>query len=118
MPGINIFSENQRNLVNQDIADHTAESPRNRPHHNGHPHRESECQRLLDTDHAKQSQPYRIENKESIVQANHIFPEYDNEEQRQSRYDEIRGLFHPKRGGIEQDIADRTASYAVTTPTT
>ena len=75
---INIFSEDQGYLVNQDIADHTAESPRNCPHHNSHPHRKPECQRLLDTDHTEQSQPDGIENEESIVQANHIFPEYDN----------------------------------------
>ena len=65
------------------------------------PFKYNECQRLLDTDHTEQSQPDGIENEESIVQANHIFPEYDNKEQCQCRYDEIRSLFHPERGGIE-----------------
>ena len=108
---INIFPEYQRHFINQNIADHPSESPRNRPHHNSHPHREPESERLFDTHYAEQPQPDSIEYKERILQADHIFPEDDNEEQCQCRYDEIRGLLHPERSGIEEDITDRTTSY-------
>ena len=58
---IDIFTEYQRHLVNQDVTDHTAESSRDRPHHDSHPHGKTEGKRFLDTDHAKQTKPDRVE---------------------------------------------------------
>ena len=89
---VNVFPENQRHFVNQRIAQHTAKSSRNRPHHNRDPHREPELQGFLNADHPEQPQPDCVENKERIVQTDDIFPENNNKKQRQRRDNQVRRL--------------------------
>ena len=76
---INILPENQRLLVNQDIAQHSTKRARDRTHHDRHPHRETELQGLINPNHDKQAQTDRIENKKSVIQMNDISPEHKYE---------------------------------------
>ena len=73
--GVDVLPENQRHLVDKNVADDTAHGPRHHPHDNGHPHRESGVERLLDADHGEQPQPDGVEYEERVVQPDDIPPE-------------------------------------------
>lgn len=94
--GINILSENKRDLIDENITKHTSCRSCDGTHDYVHPDRETGLQAFLDTYNGEESDSYGIEDEEGVVQAYKLVSEQDNEDQGNCRDDDIRGLMHPE----------------------
>ena len=107
---INILTENQGFLVNEYVAQHSAERSGNCTHDNGDPDRESKFKALRQTDDHKQAQTDRVEYEERVVQPDDVLPEGDHEKECQAGDDHVGSLGHPKWNGVQHDVPERSAT--------
>ena len=107
---IDFLAKNQRFLVDEDVAQDTSRGARDRTHDDGHPHRESRSEGLLDAHDGKQSQTDGIEDIKRIVEADKVFAQTDNDHHGKGRDDQVVTVQHPERGEVQHDVAHRTAT--------
>jgi len=108
--GVNVFTEEQRRLIYQDVAQHSAERACYHTHHNRYPHRIARSEGLLYADYHEQGQAEGVEDKQHTVVADQHFPEYDDDCKRQAGDTEIPECLHPEHRYIEQQVAERTSA--------
>lgn len=108
--GIYVFSEHEWFLIDEDIAYHTAESAGYDTHDRRNPHRIVNGKRLVDTNHAEESQTDTVEDEEYAVATHKDAAEDDDGCQRESCHAEIPPGLHPEDRYIEKHIAECTAT--------
>lgn len=108
--GINILTENQRNFIDENIAEHTSCRSRDGAHDDIHPHRETGIETFFHPDDGEKTYTDGIEDEEGVVQTYQLVPEEDNEYQGYCSDYHIRWLVHPEWGYPEQDIPQGTSS--------
>ena len=79
--GIDFFSEDERHLVDEHVAHHTARGTSDTPHDDGHPERLSADERLLNAGNSEQAETESVEDEPGVVKPHKVFFEdYDNDE--------------------------------------
>lgn len=109
---IDILAENQRHLIDEHVAEHTAGRARDASHKDIHPIGESGRHTLFQPHYGEQSESDCIENEERCVEIDHLLAENDGEYYGEDRNDDIGRLHHPERGHSKAEVPQRSAAHS------
>lgn len=108
--GIDFFLEDERFLVEQDVADDTACGARDAPHDDGHPEGMAAVDGLLKTGYGEEGKAEGVEHEPGVVETFQRTGEDDDEDLGQGCADKIEGRRHPKGGDAQHHVADGAAA--------
>lgn len=108
--GIYLFLEDERLLVEKDVADDATCGSRDAAHDNGHPDGMSAIESLLKAGDGEEGEAKRIEHEPGVVEALERTGEDNDEDLGQGRADQIERRCHPERRHAKHEVADGTAT--------
>ena len=108
--GVDLLAEDERLLVDEDVAQYAACSAREGAHDDGDPERKARREGLLDADDREEPQSDGVEDEEGVVESDEVAAQHDDDAQCDGRDDEVDAVEHPERGHREHHVAQRTAA--------
>ncbi len=108
--GVDVFPEKQGLLVDEDVAQDTAERAGYHTHHHRHPHRIARGEGLLYADDHEKRQPQGVEYKQHAVVAHEHLAEKNHHGKGYAGHAEVEECLHPENGDVEQDVAQCAAT--------
>lgn len=108
--GIDFGTEDEWNLVEEDVANDAAACSGECAHNDGDPHRLACCQGFLDTNDGEHAEAKGVEEEPCVVAANDVLLQAPNEDECDEGDEEIDGILHPKDGHTEHHVAQGAAA--------
>jgi hypothetical protein len=107
---VNLLTENERDLIDADVTQHTAENGRYDTHYDSLPPADKRAgllggNHLLHAYDHKNRNRNRIEHKPGYLLGNDASAEKRNSQHGKKRRNQVTGVFHPKRRFLHKDIA-------------
>ena len=109
--GIYLLAENERHLVDEHVAYHTAGSTGHRTHDYSHPNGQSAVNGLLYAHNGEQRKANGIKDEERAVHPYEVLAEYYHPQQGEPCTGKVKAVVHPEHGHVEHHVAQRTAAY-------
>ena len=107
---INLATEDERDVVHQDIANDAATSSSHSSHRDCYPIGMPECKCLFEANHIEERKTDGIEDEPSIVVVDDVLAEHSYSQNGQGTTDEIAAIRHPKRIDAQHEVANRAAA--------
>src|SRR5690606_17303502 len=103
--GVNVFPEDQGDLVEENIAEDASHRTGNPAHYDANPERQTRIEAVAYADNGEQSEPDGVEQKQGPAPPKQFTFEEQGCYQRHACRNEVLRIQHPKGGYAQQEIS-------------